>query len=256
MASRSLENRQPFERLQLLIGEKALLRLCETRIAVFGVGGVGSWCAESLVRSGVGRLTIVDSDIICPTNINRQVQATWSAIGKPKVEELRARLLAINPHVNVDTRRELYCADTAPSFDLKAFDYVIDAIDTLSSKVELLNNALCAGVTVFSSFGAASKLDPTRIRVDSIWKTEGCPLGKFVRKRLRKRMRLSGLEGDLLCVYSREQSGGSEPLEESETGHKQLNGTAVHVTGAFGFTLTGLVIQDVVRRTAAEKDAR
>ncbi len=246
------DTRPALQRLGLLVGPRALARLASTRVVLFGIGGVGSWCAEALVRSGVGHLTVVDFDTVHASNLNRQLQATSQNLGNAKVLELQTRLEAIRPSAVIEARQETYCADTAGSFELTSYDYVIDAIDMLSHKVELLANCITAGVTVFSSFGASCKLDPTQIRIGSVWSTEGCPLGKFVRKRLRKRLRLNGLEGDFLCVYSREQSGGSEPLEDVETGHKQRNGSAVHVTGSFGFALAGLVLQDVVRKQRDE----
>lgn len=241
-----------FHRTKLLIGEAALKKLNDTRVILFGVGGVGSWCAEALIRSGAGHLTIVDNDVICETNINRQLQATAKNVGQPKVEALKARLLEIHPEAEIIALQKVYNQETRAEFDLPSYDYVIDAIDSLSNKVDLIGSAMEAGVTLFSAMGAAGKLDATTIRVDSIWKSQGCRLAKFVRKKLRRR----GVAGDCLCVYSEEllPSVAIEPPEEegdawSET-KAQINGSMVHMTGVFGFNLAGLVVQDVARKTS------
>ena len=243
-----------FHRTKMLIGDGALERLAQTHVILFGVGGVGSWCAEALVRSGLGTLTIVDNDVVCETNINRQMQATTKTIGQLKVEALKARLLEIHPDAKIETMPIAYNRDTREEFDLSQYDYVIDAIDSLSHKVNLIASAMEAGTTLFSAMGAASKVDPTSIAVDSIWKSKGCRLARFVRKRLRKR----GTTGDCMCVYSPERFSmfGDVPEPEpegedvdawSET-KAQVNGSMVHMTGAFGFYLAGLVVQDLVSR--------
>ncbi|MCU0857694.1 MAG: tRNA threonylcarbamoyladenosine dehydratase [Pontiellaceae bacterium] len=239
-----------FHRTELLIGETALEKLAATRVILFGVGGVGSWCAEALIRSGVGHLTVVDNDVICVTNINRQLQATSKNIGQPKVLALQERLLAIHPDAEVLALQKVYNQETRAEFNLSSYDYVIDAIDSLSHKVDLIASAMEAGVTLFSAMGAANKLDATTIRVDSIWKSQGCRLAKFVRKRLRSR----GVSGDCLCVYSEEilspvETDPTDEAGDAWSGTKaQINGSMVHITGAFGFNLAGLVVQDVVRK--------
>ncbi len=258
-----------FHRTELLIGEAALKKLVETRVILFGVGGVGSWCAEALIRSGVGHLTIVDNDVICVTNINRQLQATAKNVGQSKVLALRERLLEIHPDADITALQKVYNRDTCAEFNLTDYDYVIDAIDSLSHKVDLIASAMESGVTLFSAMGAASKLDATTIRVDSIWKSRGCRLAHFVRKRLRHR----GVTGDCLCVYSEESlpafeavkaaCGSAEcfcPKQLDDDGNEiprdvwchqkaQINGSMVHITGAFGFNLAGLVVQDVCKKT-------
>lgn len=255
-----------FHRTELLVGEAALKRLAEARVILFGVGGVGSWCAEALIRSGIGHLTIVDNDVICVTNINRQLQATAHNVGQSKVMALKERLLAIHPGAEITALQNVYNRETSGEFNLAGYDYVIDAIDSLSHKVDLIASAMEAGPVLFSAMGAAGKLDATTICVDSIWKTHGCRLARFVRKRLRHR----GVTGDCLCVYSREflPSFAAEtacgsvqcfcPKRTDEEGNEipsdvwchqkaQINGSMVHITGAFGFNLAGLVVQDVVR---------
>jgi len=242
-----------FHRTQLLIGEEALKRLTETHVIVFGLGGVGSWCAEALIRSGVGRLTLVDDDVVCETNINRQMQATSKTVGQFKVEALKERLLEIHPDAEIMTLQKVYTQSTREEFNLSSYDYVIDAIDSLSHKVDLIASAMEIGVTLFSAMGAACKLDATSIRVDSIWKTYGCKLAKFVRRRLRH----YGATGDCLCVYSKDLFSppeSAEPAVEdgdawSETS-PLVNGSMVHMTGVFGFNLAGLVVQDVVHKTS------
>jgi tRNA A37 threonylcarbamoyladenosine dehydratase len=233
-------NQQQFHRLQLLVGKDGLDALQKTSVIIFGIGGVGSWAAESLIRSGVALITIVDSDEICITNINRQIQATTKTIGESKVKVLRERLLAINPESEIEISETHYNRDTSAQFDLNKYDYVIDAIDTLSCKMELIINALDADTILFSSLGSARRLDPTRIRVGDIWDTVGCRLGHFVRKRLRKR----NTKAKFLCVYSDEL----RPLQEEPEENDPLpNGSAAHITGMFGFHLCGLVVQDVLK---------
>jgi len=221
-----------FHRNELLLGKDAVERLAKARVILFGVGGVGSWCAEALVRSGVGHLAIVDNDVVCETNINRQLQATFPNLGRAKVEALKERLLQINPDAQIDAIARLYNLESCTGFDLGSYDYVIDAIDSLSHKVGLIAQAMESGTTLFSAMGAACKLDPSRIRTASIWETQGCKLARVVRKRLRRR----GVEGDCFCVYS------EELIESREEG---VHGSMVHMTGIFGFHLAGLVVRDV-----------
>lgn len=258
-----------FHRNELLLGKEGVAALAHTRVILFGIGGVGSWCAEALVRSGVGHLTMVDNDVICVTNVNRQLQATIPNIGKPKVEALKARLLEIAPHAKIEALQKVYNLESKATFDFTEYDYVIDAIDTLSHKVSLIAKAMESGVTLYSAMGASCKLDATAIRVSSIWDSHGCRLAKFVRRRLRR----WDAKGDCLCVYSEEfiESGksdtacGSEhcfcPKQYDEDGGEipadvwcnkkaQINGSMVHITGAFGFHLAGLVVQDVYRKSS------
>lgn len=255
------------QRFELLAGEDALHYINSVSVIIFGIGGVGSWCAEALVRSGIEKLTIVDSDKICVTNINRQVQATTETIGLSKVEVLRNRLLSINPNASVKSIENAYDRNTAESYNLSQYDYCIDAIDSLSNKVELIVHASNSGCTLFSALGASCKIDPSRIRATSIWKSEGCHLGRFVRKRLRHRK----FSGDFICVFSDElleNKGNSAdcgtarclcPKSESNDNpdhewcslKKQINGSVVHITGTFGFFLSGLVIQDCIKKVSS-----
>lgn len=251
-------NRHPaFNRTELLMGKDALKLLTTARVIIFGLGGVGSWCAEALVRSGVGHLTLVDDDVICVTNVNRQLQATLKNVGESKVDALRDRLLEINPAADVQALKKIYNQQTRDEFNIAGYDYVIDAIDSLSHKVDLIATTMDLGVTLFSAMGAACKLDPSSIRVASIWETRGCKLAKFVRKKLRQR----GAVGDCLCIYSEEflpppgvspaRDHDDEVLAEGWSEKKaQINGSMVHITGTFGFHLAGLIIQDIYRKAA------
>ncbi len=224
-------------RIEALVGEAALQKLADLRIVVFGVGGVGSVCAESLVRSGVGHLTMVDSDVVVESNINRQLPALHSTLGRPKVDVLCERFLDINPEADIVALQARYSSETREQFDFKNYDVVIDAIDSLSSKTDLLITASNAGCKVFCSLGAAGKLDPTKVRTASIWETTGCPLGKLVRNGLRKR----DFQGDFVAVYSQEPS-----LLKGKSGEPVVLGSAMPVTAAFGLALSGLVIRHAV----------
>ena len=223
-------------------------KLSRAGVIIFGVGGVGSWCAESLVRTGINNLTIVDSDIICSTNINRQVQATSLNIGKSKAEELGVRLRAINPVANITALHTVYDETTSHEFDLAAYDYVIDAIDSLKSKLLLLERCAAAGVTVYSSMGAGARNDPTKIKVDRIANTRNCPLARRVRKMLRDK----NIDANIPCVYSEELPAGPtlEAVDSCDR-KKQVNGSLVHVTAIFGFMLAGLVIENIASTLSA-----
>lgn len=174
-------------RVERLVGADGLSSLARTRVILFGVGGVGGWTADALIRSGVGELTIVDPDLVAESNINRQPMANTATIGQPKVEVLARMLEAVNPDARVTALRERYSAETAPRFDLSSFDYVIDAIDSLADKALLILNATaCRGPVLFSSMGAALKSDPTRVEVAEFWKVQGCPLAAALRRRFKR----------------------------------------------------------------------
>jgi tRNA A37 threonylcarbamoyladenosine dehydratase len=168
---------------------------------IFGVGGVGSWCAESLVRSGVSKLTLVDSDRICVTNVNRQLMATTKTVGQVKVEALKERLLDINPQAEIRALQQIYSEETADSFELDTYDYIVDAIDSLENKVHLIRTATRTPARFVSSMGAALKMDPTKINVAEFWKVKGCPLAAALRRRLKKGEKPAK---KFLCVYSEE----------------------------------------------------
>lgn len=175
-----------FKRTELLLGDEVMDRIANVKVIIFGVGGVGSWCAESLVRSGVSKLTLVDSDRICVTNVNRQLMATTKTVGQVKVEALKERLLDINPRAEIRALQQIYSEETADSFELDTYDYIVDAIDSLENKVHLIRTATRTPARFVSSMGAALKMDPTKINVAEFWKVKGCPLAAALRRRLKK----------------------------------------------------------------------
>lgn len=244
-----------FARERLVAGDAMMDALAHSRVIVFGVGGVGSWCCEALCRSGVGHLTLVDSDLVAVSNINRQLMATTSTVGTPKVEALARRLLDINPGVDIVARQEAYTAETADSFDLDSYDYVIDAIDSLENKALLILRATAADTVLFSSMGAARKLDPTKIGVAEFFKVEGCPLARALRTRFRRRATFPARK--FKCVYSPEtipnrletERPAEASADDSWTASKAaVNGTFAHTTAVFGMTLAGLVVEDLYKK--------
>lgn len=242
---------QMFNRTERLLGGEAMKRLGDLKVIVFGVGGVGSWTAEALVRSGVGHLTIVDADRVAVSNINRQLMATTLTVGQSKVGVLRERLMAINPRADIAAVERLYSAETAGEFELSDYDYVVDAIDSLADKALLLINATTCGATtkVVSSMGAALKMDPTRIAVAEFWKVKGCPLAAALRRKFKK----SGVmpRRKIRCVYSDELIANRDCEADSSGamsfGKAVINGAMCHITAIFGMTLAGLIVGDVYR---------
>ena len=257
-----------FRRSELLLGDEAMSRIAEKRVIIFGVGGVGSWCAESLVRSGIRKLTIVDSDRVCITNINRQLMATTKTVGHVKVDALRERLHTINPAADIVALQQIFTAETANSFNLASYDYIIDAIDSLKDKQLLILMACGLKSKFFSSMGAALKMDPTRIKVAEFWKVQGDPLARALRRRFKETKQFPRRK--FLCVYSDEllqnkghnatcgtekcmcpkaKTGPGDPTllnHEWCSSKAQINGTMAHITAIFGFMLAGLVIKDAI----------
>lgn len=175
-----------FARSELLLGRNVMDVMATKRVILFGVGGVGSWCAECLIRTGVRKLTIVDSDRICVSNVNRQLMATTETVGQVKVDALKQRLLSINPSAEITALQKIYSAETADEFHIETYDYIIDAIDSLENKALLIRNACETDAVFFSSMGAALKMDPTKIAVAEFWKVKGCPLGAALRRKFKK----------------------------------------------------------------------
>jgi len=231
-----------FRRSELLLGDEAMDCIAEKRVIIFGVGGVGSWCAESLVRSGIRKLTIVDSDHVSVTNINRQLMATTKTVGQVKVDVLKERLLDINPSAEITALQQIFSAETASEFCLEEYDYIIDAIDSLKDKALLILMACQTKAKFFSSMGAALKLDPTRIRTAEFWKVTGDPLARALRNRFKRDKTFP--KHKFLCVYSDELLENKMPIDPDDKG----NGSIVHITAVFGFMLAGLVVQDVVKK--------
>lgn len=240
-----------FNRGERLLGAEAMKTLAQKRVIVFGVGGVGSWCAEGLVRSGIRHLTIVDSDCVSITNINRQLMATTRTVGRPKVEVLKERLQEINPDAEINALQDVYNEDNSESFNLESYDYVIDAIDSLKDKAHLILEATGKGVKLYSSMGAALKLDPMRVKVAEFWDVKGCPLGAALRRKFKREKLFP--KRKFKCVYSDElleNLGDVLECDSSSTwdaSKAQINGSLVHITAIFGFTLSGLVVQDVFK---------
>ena len=277
-----------FNRTELLLGKEAMQRISSKRVIIFGVGGVGSWCAECLVREGIEHLTLVDSDVVCVTNCNRQLMATTKTIGEPKVEALRKRLLEINPEAEIVALQKNYSEETSSDFNIDTYDYVIDAIDSLKDKISLIiktlsnsplkgENQMSAtvplapeatveegkansltlregwGGSLFSSMGAALRIDPTKVRVSEFWKIKGDPLAAAMRSAMRRNKIFPARK--FLCVHSEEQplpNLGKALQDGSQTFNKvQTNGSLAHITAIFGMTLAGLVIQDIFKTQRA-----
>lgn len=256
-----------FNRSRLLLGDECMDRLSKAKVIIFGVGGVGSWCAEALIRTGISHLTIVDSDRVCITNVNRQLMADTTTIGMVKVEALKKRLLDINPSAKIEARQEIFSAETAGSFHLDEYDFIIDAIDSLKDKVSLIETATRTNAKFFSSMGAALKIDPTRVQVAEFWKVKGCPLARALRQRFKKLKRYPAKK--FKCVFSDEllENKGNETAcgtdkclcpknkdvqgDPSLANHEwcsskaQINGSLMHITAMFGMTLAGLVINEM-----------
>lgn len=232
-----------FSRVERLVGPDGLAKLGRSRVILFGVGGVGGWCAESLVRSGIGHLTIVDPDCVDESNINRQLPATSSTVGLPKVEVLRERLLDINPNCEVIALQKRY--EAGVTWCLEGYDIIIDAIDSLKDKAALILEASAAPGAFFSSMGAACKIDPTKVRVAEFFSVRGCPLGSALRKKLRQAKTLPAKP--FLCVYDEEVLPNLGPEQDPGPGKAIANGTLAPVTGIFGFTLAALALQEILK---------
>lgn len=239
-----------FNRTERLVGHEGLEALGSARVILFGLGGVGSWCAEALVRSGVRHLAIVDADSVAVSNINRQLPALVSTVGRPKTEVMAERLAAINPEAEIRVVHGLYTAETAKEFRIEEYDYVIDAIDSLADKAHLILHATSLkGPVLVSSMGAALKLDPTKISVAEFWKVTGCPLAAALRRKFKKSGRMPRRK--FKCVYSPELRTNHEVKDDNSgamTFNKVVtNGAMCHITAIFGFMLAGLVVEDIVK---------
>lgn len=230
--------RPEFSRTQMLIGDNAMKRLEDSSVIVFGVGGVGSYVVEALARSGVGKLTLVDADKVDITNINRQIIALSSTVGRYKAEVAKERIADINPDCEVTAVNEFYSEENTAGINLSDYDYVVDAIDSVRSKVFLIKSAYEKGVRVISSMGAGNKLDPTKFRVADINKTEVCPLARVMRRELR----LAGVK-KLKCVYSTEVAAETSATENG----KRLPASIAFVPSAAGLIIAGEVIKDLIK---------
>ncbi len=227
---------EAFQRVKLLIGEENYSKLKQSHVAVFGVGGVGGFSAEALVRSGVGEITIFDNDTVSITNLNRQIISTVSVIGRKKTEVVKERLLSINPDLKIHVNDVFYLPENADEYSFKEFDYIIDAVDTVTAKLEIISRAKRQGVEVISCMGTGGKLDLTQLKVEDIKKTKVCPLARVVRRELKKR----GIE-NLKVVYSEEESKGDNKTEKQPP-------SMIFVPGGAGLLLAKTAIDYLIGR--------
>ncbi len=243
-----------FSRTELLLGKDAMERLSRSRVAVFGIGGVGGYACEALVRSGIGALDLIDNDKVCLTNLNRQIIATRETIGQYKVDVMKERILAINPEAVVHTHPCFFLPENAADFPFAQYDYVIDAVDTVTAKIELVMQCQKTGVPIISAMGAGNKLDPTAFRVADIYKTRIDPLSRVMRRELKKR----GVK-ELKVVYSEEtplspsedMMGGDEGISEIErpaAGRRSIPGSTAFVPSVAGLIIAGEVVKDLIKQ--------
>ena len=233
-----------FSRTALLIGKDGVEKLNKSKVIVFGVGGVGGYTVEALARSGVGQIDVVDNDTVSFSNLNRQIIATVDTVGKDKVDVIKDRILSINPNAIVNTHKVFYSPKTATSFDFTKYDYIVDAIDSVTGKIELCVQAEKASTPIISSMGAGNKLDPTAFEVTDVYKTSVCPLAKVMRRELKAR----GIK-KLKVVYSKE-----EPIKITDTqgieipeGKRQIPGSIAFVPSVVGLIIAGEVIKDIIK---------
>lgn len=230
--------REEFSRAALVLGDAALEKLNQSRVLVFGVGGVGGYVCEALARGGVGTIGVVDNDVVARSNVNRQILAVQQSVGRAKTDVAKERILAINPNATVRVYPTFFLPETASEIDFSCYDYVVDAIDTVSGKIEIVLRANAAGVPVISCMGTGNKLDPTAFKVADIFKTSVCPLAKVMRKELRAR----GVKR-LKCVYSEEEP---KCVAEPSDGQRRVPGSVSFVPGVAGLILAGEVIKDLI----------
>ena len=226
-----------FSRTELLIGKEGIKKLQNSKVAVFGIGGVGSFVVEGLVRAGIGNFVLVDNDKVCLTNLNRQIIATHKTIGKPKVEVAKKRILEINPKAKVETYQEFFMPESKEILDNKV-DYIVDAVDTVTAKIELVMRANNLNIPIISCMGTGNKLDPTKFEITDIYKTSICPLAKVMRKELKSR----GIK-KLKVIYSKE-----EPIKLNDvTNKKPVPGSISFVPSVAGLIIAGEVIEDIIK---------
>lgn len=229
-------------RTQLILGEDNINKLKRARVAFFGIGGVGGYAVEALARSGIGTLDLFDSDTICITNINRQIHATHKTVGQYKVDAAKERIGEINPNAAVNTRVLFFLPENSGGIDFTQFDYIIDAIDTVAGKIELVIKACEAGVPIISAMGAGNKMNPAALEVADIYETEICPLARVMRRELRNR----GIE-KLKVVYSKEPAIVPHEIISSES-RRQIPGSTAFVPAAAGLIIAGEVVRDIINK--------
>ena len=237
---------EQFVRTEMLLGADAMDKLKNAYVAVFGIGGVGGYVVEALARSGVGKFDLIDNDTVALSNINRQIIATHSTVGKYKVDVMKERILDINPKAEVNVYKCFYLPENADEFDFTKYSYIVDAIDTVTAKLELIVRAKAAGVPIISSMGTGNKLDPTQLEVTDIYKTSVCPLARVMRTELKKR----GIQ-KLKVVYSKEQpmkvqKKDTEKINSENTGRiKDVPGSVAFVPSVAGLIIAGVVMNDI-----------
>ena len=238
---------EQFVRTALLLGEEGIDKLSRSKVAVFGIGGVGGFTVEALARSGVGYFLLVDNDTVARSNLNRQIIATLDTVGRYKTQVMKERILSINPQAAVETRECFFLPENADEFDFSSYSYVVDAVDTVTAKLELVVRAKEAGVPVISSMGAGNKLDPTRFEVTDIYQTSVCPLARVMRRELKAR----GIQ-DLKVVYSREEARKPEKSlmteEDSTSRRRSVPGSVSFVPSVAGLIAAGEVIRDLIKK--------
>ena len=238
---------EQFVRTALLLGEEGIDKLSRSKVAVFGIGGVGGFTVEALARSGVGYFLLVDNDKVALSNLNRQIIATLDTVGRYKTQVMKERILSINPQASVETRECFFLPENADEFDFSSYSYVVDAVDTVTAKLELVVRAKEAGVPVISSMGAGNKLDPTRFEVTDIYQTSVCPLARVMRRELKAR----GIQ-DLKVVYSREEAQKPEKSlmteEDSASRTRSIPGSVSFVPSVAGLIAAGEVIRDLIKK--------
>ena len=232
-----------YARTRLLLGDAGMEKLRNAKVAIFGLGGVGGYVAEALARSGVGALELIDHDTVSPTNLNRQIFALRSTVGMDKVEAARLRIEDIDPHIQITARKIFYCPDTADQFDFSRYDYVVDAIDTVTGKLALITAAQAAGTPVISSMGTGNKLDPTRFQIGDITKTSVCPLARIMRKECAKR----GIRHLTVLFSTEDPISPAKTDEELPEGRRALPGSVAYVPSVAGLMISGKVISDILR---------
>ena len=230
-------------RTRLLLGQEGMEKLKNAKVAVFGLGGVGGYVVEALARSGIGSLVLVDHDTVSVTNRNRQILATTETVGMAKVEAAKNRVLSIDPTIEVDARQMMYLPDTADQFDFSQYDYVVDAIDTVTGKLQLITAAKAANCPVICCMGTGNKLDPSRFQITDISKTTVCPLARIMRKECAKR----GLKHIKVLFSTEDPLPGGQPDSEAPEGRRSVPGSVAFVPGVAGLMIAGEVIKDLIK---------
>lgn len=232
---------EQFSRTELLLGEEGMKKLANAKVAVFGIGGVGGYTVEALARSGVGSLVLIDNDDVCESNLNRQIIATRDTIGRDKVDVMKERIHSINPECNVEVRKCFFLPETKDEFDFSEYTYVVDAVDTVTAKIQLVMQAQEAGVPIISSMGAGNKLNPADFEVTDIYKTSVCPLAKVMRRELKNR----GIK-KLKVVYSKEEPRTLSQKIIGDNG-KAIPGSIAFVPSVVGLIIASEVVKDIVK---------